>query len=421
MTLARLSGVTAPVRALASLLLASAPLAPGAALAQAVPAGGQLPPKDVALADLRLESKQHEIFVEKPRRLNVSTGIQDNLSRAEKYRRVYALRLQPGQALQIDLSSDDVDTLLRAYDDSGNLVAENDDGADNTNSRLFLAGTDKAHLRYFIVATATQLRAGRIDLELRERESPRPPRQMTLAMDSPVTGKLDPTSPLSIADQVVYDTYFFDGSQGDRISVVATPVDAPVGLQLKVGTVKPFQANTNVSARPVTIFGPLKQGGQVEVRVTGSPAATSPYKLELTRLPPENVTVGPVPIQIGQEISGSFGPGTPLTVEQNRPYALYVLDGRAGQAVNVTAQMDGAPSKVEFGGPIAVEVGVDSPMGFVTIPQSRFRRPFARNAKFQHDGPMLIRVSGVSGTTGAFKLRIEQAAPADEQTLRSAQ
>ena len=389
-----------------------------AAAQMAAPAGEPTPSREISLTDLRVESKAHEIYLERPRKLNVSKTIDDQLTRGENFRRVYALRLLPGQAIQIDLSSDELDTLLRAYDDSGKLVAENDDGGGNTNSRLYLAALDKARMRYFVVATTTRLREGGIELAMREREAPRSGGQSPIALDSTVAGKLDPTSPLNIADQVVYDSYVFSGTEGDRIKVVATPEDAPVGLQLKVGDLEPFKSGTNVPGRPVTIFGPLKASGQVELLVTGSPAATSGYKLELTRLL-EAATSGPVPVRIGQEVAGTFGPGTPLIPQQNRPYALYILQGRAGETVNVSAQLLGAGasrmSKSDYGdnGGISVEVGVDSPMGFATVLQSRFRVPLARNARFDRDGTMLIRVSGPTGTTGAYKLKVMPAIPLD--------
>jgi hypothetical protein len=353
-----------------------------------------------------MESKQAQpIRIEGKPQYNVSKSYDDSLSREHHYRRVYPLYLPPNQSIQIDLLSKELDPLLRAYDDSGKLIAENDDWGGSRNSRLYLASAETGRNRFFIVATATRAEEGGFEIELRQREPARFfGRQLPITVGQSVSGKLEPTSPLSLEKQVVYDTYAFEANAGDAVKLVATPTDSPVGLELRHAEDKPFTASANLPGRPVSIYGTLKATGHYVVMVSGSPSDVSGYKLDFTRLGTVQADAAVTPVTMGQEINAQFTPSSPILPGTDRPFALYRFDGHAGQAITVAAAMSDTQRKL-LGG-LTVEIGLDTPVGFATTFQATRSLASAARATFDKDGSILIRVTGPSSGTTSYRLRI---------------
>lgn len=78
--------------------------------------------------------------------------ISDRLSETDiptgqgNFARDYAIQLQSGDQIAIDLSSDNFDTIITLMTDRGSTIAENDDGPDGTtNSLLFTRITKTAN------------------------------------------------------------------------------------------------------------------------------------------------------------------------------------------------------------------------------------------------------------------------------------
>lgn len=126
----------------------------------------------------------------------------------------FAITLEEGQSVQIDVSSDDFDTYLEVRDASGALIDENDDGGDSLNSRLFF--TAPASATYILRVRAFGGNAtGTFTISVVESNVVSEQAGGTLSFNEPIT--VTPESAQSIV-------YTFEANQGDvvNISAVAT-------------------------------------------------------------------------------------------------------------------------------------------------------------------------------------------------------
>jgi hypothetical protein len=372
----------------------------------------------MSLAELSRESSSRTHQVDLARALSlsdVSTKLQD-VDPGQHYREVYSVRLAPNQAVQIDLRSKEFDALLQVYDQRGNYVANDDDSGGNTDARLYFHNSSPKPTQIFVVAQSLGERAGKFQLDFARRPSPTKDFVRNLAALEPVAGKLDARSPLSLPDQHIYNTFEFEAAAGDRVRITADTEESAVGLELRrdgkiLETIQPSELR-----RTAALFRTLDAGGKYEVSVLAAPDANTNYKLALNRLPPPLSAPAPVLITIGQVIEADFAENAAVIPGTNRPYALYRLEGRANEAVSLSATM------VATGGlrtgriPLTVEVGIDTPVGFAAARQIRVGDKLNTGRRgtvvFDRDGPVFIRVSGPTGAIGRYTLTVEPATAA---------
>ncbi len=113
-----------------------------------------------------------------------------------------------GQDVMIDMRSDDFDTYLELHDPRGAVVAEDDDGGEDTDS--FLAARLAASGRYRVVARSfgDNERTGAYDLTLTAGTSPAPGRGGDIQDGEAVLGRLEPGD-LLVGDSTWVDVWTF--------------------------------------------------------------------------------------------------------------------------------------------------------------------------------------------------------------------
>jgi hypothetical protein len=392
---------------IAKLIFGSAMLllweSPRSVAAQEAAAESNQPPQ-MTLAQLKAESQRNSLDLRQSLKGDLSQLVDQDLNEAQHYREVFQIRLRPQQAIQVDLTSDEFDAFLQAYDAAGNLIAENNDRGGDANSRLFLAALKKGQDRLFLVATARQPRKGDFQLLFRERAASKSAQAQPLSLDQSVSGKLEPTSPLNMEKQLIYNSYVFDGVAGDRIRLVATPKDAPVALELRHNDENPVRSFSNVPGRPTTISGELSGTGRYELIVTTSPGTTTEYTLDFTKLAE---TQGSQLVTLGTT-NGEFGPKSPIVPGTDRPYALYRFNGKPGQSVRFSVA--GNSDKVTRGptGGFTVELGTNTPIGFASALQRMRSASAYSTVTFDKEWTVLVRVAGPPGSVSAYRLQIEE-------------
>jgi hypothetical protein len=106
---------------------------------------------NTALAQKNTIINSSNLYKPLPMNVNGSTEINDTLSDKDiptgqgGFARDYTMKLNKGDNLAIDLSSDNFDSIITLLSPNGSTVAENDDGPDGTsNSLLFTRITETA-------------------------------------------------------------------------------------------------------------------------------------------------------------------------------------------------------------------------------------------------------------------------------------
>jgi hypothetical protein len=380
---------------------------------QGVQTGQHLPSSAITLAELKTSARGNkQLDLGRLLSLGVTPSVTQDIDPGQHYREVYLIRLRPRQAAQIDLTSRKFDALLRLYDEAGTLLAEDDDSGGDRNARLYVAQEGKGSGRFYLVATAVEGRRGEFKLEFRERETAASASRRPISGGESISGILQEGSPLHLKRQLVYQTYSFEGSPGDRIRVQATAQE-PIGLVLSkngqsLSIVMPSENETAQS-----VFETLSEAGKYEIAVLGKPDKATNYTLKLTALPPPEDNAAPTLIGVGQELNSAFAPNSPVVEGTNVPYVLYRVDGRAGQAISFFART--LQSSEPANTALRVEVGVDTPVGFAAARHSSAMtapgRTEAGVVKFDRDGPVLLRVTAPTGWVGPFKIGVTSVDP----------
>ncbi|CAN5298877.1 hypothetical protein BH10PSE2_BH10PSE2_19340 [soil metagenome] len=160
--------------------------------------------------------------------LTESDGVNDNGVKAD----AYAFAGTAGQRIDATMTSSDVDAYLELYDASGEIVDQDDDGADggegNTDARLFYTlPTDGT---YTLQARATgEKLLGSYSLAL-ALATPEPD-PTALAFATVVQGEIEATGARD-DDGRGYDAYTFSGTQGTRVQIVMRSGDFDTFLQI---------------------------------------------------------------------------------------------------------------------------------------------------------------------------------------------
>lgn len=149
---------------------------------------------------------------------DVATGYlgQGSVYESGRYIDMAAVQGSAGQTVVIRARSQDFDTRLFVFDEDGGLLAEDDDSAEGTDSRVVL--TLPYTGRYGVFVTSS-LRDETGEYELRVVELPDLP---VIRPGEVVTGVFTPESPVD-DDGVYYDLYLLEGTEGETVAVHVEP------------------------------------------------------------------------------------------------------------------------------------------------------------------------------------------------------
>ena len=139
----------------------------------------------------------------------------------------YRFSGREGQRIRVEMSSDEFDTYLELFDGDQVSLAQDDDGAEGTNSRLTFTlprtGTYLIEARAFTEAT------GAYSLSVTEVEPEKAPEP--LPFGSTIQGEIEATDPLDNQDRG-FDAYTFEGVAGQRIQAIMRSGDFDTYLQI---------------------------------------------------------------------------------------------------------------------------------------------------------------------------------------------
>ena len=137
-----------------------------------------------------------------------------------------------GQRIRIDMSSESFDTYIELFDANRVSLAQDDDGAVGTNSRLTF--TLPSTGVYFIEARAFSEATGAYSLSVSEVEPEKAPE--TLAFGSPIQGEISETDARD-GDDRGFDVFAFSGVAGQRVQAIMRSGDFDTFLQVgRAGT-----------------------------------------------------------------------------------------------------------------------------------------------------------------------------------------
>jgi len=140
---------------------------------------------------------------------------------------VYRFSGREGQRVRIEMSSDDFDTYVELFDEAGVSLAEDDDGADGTNSRLSF--TLPRTGAYLVEARAFSQATGAYSLSIAEIEPERAPEP--LAFGATIQGEIGEGDSKD-GDDRGFDAFSFSGVEGQRIRAIMRSGDFDTYLQL---------------------------------------------------------------------------------------------------------------------------------------------------------------------------------------------
>ena len=101
----------------------------------------------------------------------ITQSFPDDIEARRNLREVFAVRLERGEAAQFDVTSEKVDPVAQIYSETGELLAEDDDGGGDSNSRLYFANTQGKSNRFYVVVTTVGGREGSFKLGISRRNS----------------------------------------------------------------------------------------------------------------------------------------------------------------------------------------------------------------------------------------------------------
>jgi len=139
---------------------------------------------------------------------------------------------QEGQRIRIDMTSESFDTYIELFDANRVSLAQDDDGAAGTDSRLTV--TLPATGAYFIEARAFSEATGAYSLSVSEVEPEKAPE--TLAFGSPIQGEISETDARD-GDDRGFDVFAFSGVAGQRVQAIMRSGDFDTFVQVgRAGT-----------------------------------------------------------------------------------------------------------------------------------------------------------------------------------------
>ncbi len=251
----------------------------------------------------------------------------------------YAFDATAGDQVLISASSFDLDTYLLLYDSAGTLLAQDDDGGEETNSLLSFEIPETATYTVEVTTFGAQFggssSVGTIELILsteQQSSDDEPPAEVVLDVDGTIG--FGETATVTLSDEVPAQLYSFSATAGDTVVISANSVDLDTYLQL-------YDAQSNLIAEDDD------SGSDVNARLTFSIPETATYIVEVTTF---NALFGESgfglsgDIDLALDFSQTEGLvlGIPIqgTLDSANPVAEYTFEGEIGDLVVISLESD---------------------------------------------------------------------------------
>ncbi|MDP3800729.1 PPC domain-containing protein [Brevundimonas sp.] len=259
----------------------------------------------------------------------------------------FAFRARTGERVQIDLTADAFDPVVRVGRMQGGDFAElamNDDGPDTgLNSRLTFTAPDTGE--YIIRATPLN-GAGEGSYALTLAQGPAPAAAQTIEIGGSVQGDLTEDDGKSDAGALA-DAYRFSGREGQRIRIDMSSDDFDTYLQLfdedRVSLAEDDDGGAEGTDSRLTFTLPRTGSYLIEARAFTE--ATGAYSLSISEVEPERP---PEALAFGATVQGEIGEGD-STDNDDRGFDAYAFRGLAGQRVRAIMRSGDFDTYVQIG------------------------------------------------------------------------
>lgn len=323
---------------------------------------------------------------------------------------LYNYRGTPGEYIQIDMSSDDFDTLIVTGENSTgsgcNSCRRNDDGGGGTNSRLRQFVPESGQLQ--IRATAIGEGMGRYRLQLQALPPPPPVTPRALALGSPVSARLGNDSSVDEEGRP-FQLWTLQGQPGQNLVLRMESSDLDALLQYGQWQNGRFtsEAEDDDGGRDTNarLRVQLDAQGRGALKAMSFNAEGSGSYTISASVPPAPRPPSVVDINIGDSVRGELDEGDQFDEEGENYFDVYRIRGRAGQRVTVQLNSDSFDSVLRWGvfdGAAFIKDAEDDDGGGGT--NSRL------TVTLDKDGQGRIVVSGLGEGTGSYTLSVVNAA-----------
>ncbi len=257
----------------------------------------------------------------------------------DSYFDLYEYRGQPGEAIIVTMRSPDFDAYLQGGPAQGSDLTNDDsddDGAGGTDARISVTIGSSGVYRVRANSLGAE-QTGAYTLDLQSENATSGGGTNVVGAGQTVAGRLDTSDP-QLADDSHYDTYYYDGSPGERLLITLTSPDFDTFLSWGQGEGAAFATtltdddsagNTN-SQLEVT----LNESARYVIQANSYGGdETGSYALTVESL--GGGTGGYPSIRLGQTVNGRLDDSDPVRSDDT-PFELYVYPGQAGEQVLVT-------------------------------------------------------------------------------------
>ncbi len=328
----------------------------------------------------------------------------------------YALRLTPGQEVQIDLSSSEFDAKLELLGPGGTKISEDDDSGPGNSARVrFTAPRVGVYQIHAMALTdggmgAYTLRAGARP-PIVPMPAPRP-----LALGTSVAGALTATTPRyeNDGEETVAVRYSFNAVAGNVYKITANKRDgSTLDPRVTVGKLvdgkldSPSSDDDGGGDMNSALRFRATEGGIYVIEVGPVGETLGAYDVKVVQSPPDRAPGNPIAVTLGTDYKGALADGGPRRSEDDALFVGYSVALKSGQRVSVQLKKDGETNldpKVEIGRGTLTDfeqIAEDDDGGADLNARLRFVAP--------SDGTYIIRATSVSVTSeGNYVLRVEE-------------
>lgn len=348
---------------------------------------------------------------------NVGHSYRGDLNENQQYREAFKLVLKRGEAAVFELVSKSFDAKLQIFSVDGQELASDDDSGDEPKSAKLVFAAPQDHAgTFYLVTSSVDNRGGSFVLTATPQIAPAAVSIVGIAPGTQITGRFDKRSALRVGEQEIVSSYSFDADPGGRVLVEGRSDSVPLRLELRQND-KVVAVGSTRSAG-ASLYFPATAGGRYHVDVIARSDSVGDFSLLVKKLPKQR-TISALLLSIGSTADGVFGEDSPtISPASNRPYALFEINGAAGDKIALSATLENTTGSAGYDAPpITIAVGADTPAGFAEV-SSAMSPPQIGKVRtivtFLRPGPLLVRILARSGAVSKFTVNAERVVPASE-------
>jgi hypothetical protein len=330
----------------------------------------------------------------------------------------YTLKMPSRVAVQLELRSQAFDGYLEVFSPDGRPVAADDDSGGDFNPRLVIPPQPEGEGALIVVVSRSMPNdesMGRFQLTAAQIVTQDDFETVVVgATPTTLSGTINPDN-VRAGLKTAFTRIPLIVPRGRRlmIDVVSDVFDPAVELQRGASVVaRDDDSGDGWNARLIRRLQAdptAAEDGDRYILVVLAPKGTpGPFKATFQLLPEPQPAPRAEPIRRGAPVVGTLTPANPL-IDDARPYVVYKLAGRSGEAVVVTAL--GKESSATGSQPrMSLEAGIDTVAGFAVVNKTvGLSGPAKLRVDFQQSGEVLIRVSANLDWIGPYKIQVDGA------------